>query len=212
MRIAILGTGTLAAALGSRWVAAGHEVVVAGRSPDRAEETARRLGARACAPRAAVAGADAVLLAVAWSGVEDILRAAGAGDRTLGGTTLIDPTNAIDHGVGALLTPPGTSGAGHIAALAPGAHVVKAFHLFPAGQWSDPANPPVTVTICGDDPHALAVTETLIRDAGSRSTVLGPLARARQLEEVAGFAIGLIFRGADPRDALPAAPAHIPGG
>ncbi|GAA5057765.1 NAD(P)-binding domain-containing protein [Nocardia callitridis] len=205
MRIGILGTGMLATALGGRWARAGHEVVVAGRSLTKAEVLAGRLGdnGRAATAREAVLGADAVLLAVAWTGIDDILRSAGAPAGTFAGTTLIDPTNAVDHGIGVLRTPPGSSGAQDIADRAVGAHVVKAFHLFPAEQWSDATKPPVTVAICGDHPQALATTEALVRDAGSRPAVLGPLNRARQLEEAAGFVIGLTFRGFDPRDAVP---------
>ncbi|MGW1742035.1 NADPH-dependent F420 reductase [Nocardia sp. NPDC001965] len=205
MRIGILGTGTLAGALGSRWTHAGHEILVAGRSPVKAQELAARLGGKAQAVRMreAVTEADAVLLAVTWTGVDDILRSVDAASGTLKGTTLIDPTNAIDHGVGVLRTPSGSSGAQYIADRAPGAHVVKAFHMFPAAQWNDATNPPVTVTICGDHPPALRITETLVRDAGAETAVLGPLGRARQLEEAAGFVIGLTFKGFDPRSAVP---------
>jgi predicted dinucleotide-binding enzyme len=213
MRIGILGTGALAEALGIGWVRAGHEVVVAGRLSARAEAVAERIGgsARAADPREAVADRDAVLLAVLWSGVEDILRAAGASDGSLAGIPLIDPTNAVEHGVGELLTPPGESAAGRVALLAPGAHVVKAFHLFPAGRWVTPTGPdgepnPATVVLCGDDSAALAVTGTLVRDVGALPAVLGPLARARQLEEVAGFVIGLAFAGVDPVNAVPRVP------
>jgi pyrroline-5-carboxylate reductase len=78
VRIGILGTGTLAAGLGAGWSRAGHEVVVAGRSAGKARALADRLGTgvRAATPAEAVAGAGAVLLAVAWEGVEDILRLA----------------------------------------------------------------------------------------------------------------------------------------
>lgn len=133
MRIGILGTGTLAAALGEGWAHAGHEVAIGGRSQLKAEKLAERLGhgVLAVAPREVATGRDAVLLAVSWDGVEDMLRLAGAPDGVLEGTPLIDPTNAVAHGVGALLTQPGESMAGRIAELAPGAHVVKAFHLFP---------------------------------------------------------------------------------
>ena len=205
MRIGILGTGMLAAALSSRWTHAGHEIVVAGRSPVKARELAARLGgnARAVTVREAVTGVQAVLLAVTWTGVDDMLRSADASSGTLAGTTLIDPTNAVEHGVGVLRTPPGSSGAQYIADRAPGAHVVKAFHLFPATQWSATAHPAATVAICGDDPHALQITETLVRDAGAEAAVLGPLDRARQLEEAAGFVIGLAFQGFDPRAAVP---------
>ncbi|GAA5099945.1 NAD(P)-binding domain-containing protein [Nocardia iowensis] len=209
MRIGILGTGMLASALGSRWTRAGHEIAVAGRSLAKAQQVAARLGgrARALTVREAIVEVDAVLLAVPWSGVEDTLCRVEAFTGTLAGMTLIDPTNAVDHGVGVLHTPLGRSGAQRVAELAPGAHVVKAFHLFPAQQWSDPANPPVTVAICGDHPDALRVTETLVRDAGAHAAVLGPLDRARQLEEAAGFVIGLAFKGFDPRAAVPRVPA-----
>ena len=111
MRIGILGTGTLAVALGTAWTRAGHEVAVAGRSPDRAKAAAERMGTPA--------------RAVPWQALHNTLTTAGP-------LSLIDPTNAVEHGIGHLLTADGRSTAEQIAAWAPGAHVVKAFHLFPA--------------------------------------------------------------------------------
>ncbi|MGW0577249.1 NADPH-dependent F420 reductase [Streptomyces sp. NPDC002920] len=224
MRIGILGTGTLAAALGEGWACAGHELAIGGRSRAGAERLAARLGhgALAVAPREAAVGRDAVLLAVSWDGVEDMLASAGAADGTLAGTPLIDPTNAVAHGVGALLVAPGESMADRIAGLAPGARVVKAFHLFPAAQWTaaaagdpslSPSPPPssvpsrVTVAMCGDDAVALRTVGELVRDVGGIPATLGGLDRVRQLEEVAGFAIGLAFAGVAPDSALPRASA-----
>ncbi|GGO77190.1 NADP oxidoreductase [Nonomuraea cavernae] len=212
MRIGILGTGTLAAALGEGWALAGHELAVAGRTSARAQELADRLGprARAVTPRQAVADRDAVLLAVllavSWQGAEDMLRSAGAADGSLAGTALIDPTNAVEHGVGVLLTGPGEAMAQRIARLCPGAHVVKAFHMFPSDHWTRSrasGKPPVTVAMCGDDPRALHVVGELVRDLGAAPAVLGSLDRVRQLEEVAGFTIGLAFAGTDPNSAIP---------
>ncbi|MFE7073135.1 NADPH-dependent F420 reductase [Streptomyces sp. NPDC057620] len=230
MRIGILGTGTLAAALGEGWIRAGHEVWIGGRSQDKADRLAERLGsvgrpgrpgrvgrpgrpgrpgqgAFAVTPREAVTGRDAVLLAVSWDGVADMLGRAGAADGVLAGTPLIDPTNAVAHGVGDLLTERGESMATRIAGLAPGAHVVKAFHLFPAGQWTSPAaddgRPRATVAMCGDDPAALRIVGELVRDVGGAPATLGSLERVRQLEEVAGFVIGLAFAGVDPNSAIP---------
>ncbi|MDW5593875.1 NAD(P)-binding domain-containing protein [Conexibacter stalactiti] len=219
MRIGTIGSGTMAAALGSGWARAGHELLIGGRSPERSAALAARLGASATAvtPRAAAEQADALLLAVLWEGVEEALTAAGGADGALAGKLLIDCSNAVEHGIGTLLTPPGEAAAQRVAALAPGAHVVKAFHLFPAAQWeggpasaapgdATPAPGPV-VPICGDDPAALETAFQLVRDVGGRPFTLGPLARARQLEEVAGFVIGLAFGGADPAAAIPAVPA-----
>ncbi|CUU59014.1 hypothetical protein Ga0074812_12439 [Parafrankia irregularis] len=220
MRIGILGTGGLAEGLGRGWVQAGHELVIGGRSRAKADALAERLGGptRAGTPREAATGRDAVLLAVLWEGVEDVLRSAGAADGQLAGTPLIDPTNAVEHGVGVLLPAHPGGAAGQIAAAAPGAHVVKAFHLFPADQWTRARGngggddsggaPGPTVAICGDDETALRITSDLVRDVGGVPAVLGPLSRARQLEEVAGFVIGLAFAGVDPASAIP----HVPSG
>lgn len=202
MRIAVLGTGNMATALGSRWARAGHDITFAGRTPAKARALATRFSARAATIPDAVADADAVLLAVAWDGVADVLAAAGP----LTGTVLIDPTNAVEHGTGVPRTPPGGSSTQHVAALVPAAHVVKAFNLFMADQWLDPDSPSVTVVICGDDQQALDVTKTLVRDAGAEPVVLGGLDRAHQLEETIGFVIALAFAGVQPRTALP----HIP--
>ena len=125
MQIGILGTGTLATALAQGWSEAGHTLVVGGRDMDKARALAARVGGAARPPREVIG--DAVLLAVRHEGVEPMLDSAGG----LKGVPLIDPTNAVEHGVGELLTPPGESIAGRIAALS-GAHVVKAFHLYPA--------------------------------------------------------------------------------
>ncbi|NUR91753.1 MAG: NAD(P)-binding domain-containing protein, partial [Nonomuraea sp.] len=127
MRIAILGTGALAAALGARWTR--HELVIAGRSREKADALAARLGGASAPIASAVAGADAVLLAVPWNAVDTVLDEAGP----LDGVTVVDPTNAVSHGVGVTIRPM----AARIAARLPGAHVVKAFHLFPAGRWAD---------------------------------------------------------------------------
>ncbi|WP_039824270.1 NADPH-dependent F420 reductase [Nocardia testacea] len=207
MRIAILGTGHLAEALGRCWVRAGHRVTVAGRAPEKAAALARRLGGptRPAAAREAVDGADAVLLAVPWDAADTVLEAAGGSGGGLAGIPIIDPTNPVEHGVGVVLGPAGESNAERIAAAAPGGRVVKGFHLVPSTQWGV-AGVATTVVLCGDDPGALHVVETLVRDAGAEPVVVGPLARARQLEEVAGLFITLAFAGVDPRTMAPGLP------
>ncbi|GIJ63383.1 NADPH-dependent F420 reductase [Virgisporangium aurantiacum] len=203
MRIGILGTGTFAGALATGWARAGHDIVIGGRSPAKAEALAEKVGGVARPLADMPDGADAVLLAVTWTGVDEVLAAVGA---KLAGIPLIDPTNPVDHGVGELRVEPGRSFAGHVAERAPGAHVVKAFHLFPAALWTAPGTGKATVAMCGDDSGALDVVGSLVRDVGGTPAVLGGLDRARQLEEAAGFVIGLAFAGVDPRSAVPAVP------
>ncbi|MGC4900493.1 NADPH-dependent F420 reductase [Micromonospora echinospora] len=206
MRIGILGTGNLATALATGWARAGHDIIIGGRSMAAAEAIANRIGGTARPVPAVAAGADAVLLAVRWDGVTEMLTAAGGPAGALADLALIDPTNAVEHGVGTLQTEPARSAADHIAALAPGAHVVKAFHLFPSERWVTPDAGPVTVAMCGDDERALDVVGSLVRDVGGVPAVLGTLDRVRQLEEVAGFVIGLAFAGVDPQSAIPSVP------
>ncbi|WP_433490723.1 NADPH-dependent F420 reductase [Nocardia grenadensis] len=204
MRIAILGTGHLAGALGGCWTRAGHRVTVAGRSPDKAAALARRLGGatRSAPAREAIRAADAVLLAVPWDAAAVVLAAAGGSNGDLAGIPIIDPTNPVEHGVGVVLGPAGGSNAERIAAAAPGGLVVKGFHLVPSTQWGADGTA-TTVVLCGDDPGALRVVEKLVRDAGAEPVVVGSLARARQTEEVAGLFIALAFAGVDPRTVAP---------
>lgn len=205
MRIGILGTGTVASHLGQAWTAAGHQIVVGGRDGRKARELADRLGptARPGTLRDAATEGEAVLLAVLWSGAEDAVRSAGGADEVFAGKALIDPTNAVEHGVGRRQVSSGTSAAERIAECAPGAHVVKAFHMFPADTWTSRADAVPTVPLCGDDDGALATVSGLVTDVNAQPVVLGGLDRARQLEEAAGFVIGLAFSGANPAAAVP---------
>lgn len=205
MRVALLGTGSLATTLGTAWAAAGHSILVAGRDPERAAAAAAAIGpaARAVDPTD-VAAADVVVVAVAWEGLEPALALAGGPAGALAGTTVVDCTNAIDFATGRLLVESG-SAAEVVARVAVGAHVVKALHLFAGATWphaGDPDAAPV-VALCGDGVAALERTGTLVADLGGRPAVLGGLDAARQIEEAAGFVTRLVGAGANPRLAVP---------
>jgi predicted dinucleotide-binding enzyme len=190
MRIGIFGTGGMATALSPHWANAGHELRVAGRDPARAAA----LGARTGTWGEVASFADVLLLAVPADAVFEVLTAAGP----LRGKVLVDCTNqpGPDGGL-----PPGTPVATRIAAAAPDAHVVKAFNLAPADVWR---KPPATlaVPLCGDDPAALDVVRTLVRDVGGKPVFGGGLDRAHLLEATAAFAIGLWFAGEDAQAIL----------
>ncbi|WP_285618434.1 NAD(P)-binding domain-containing protein [Kineosporia sp. NBRC 101677] len=204
MRIGILGTGTLARALADVWAQSGHDVMLGGRSPEKAAALAASLGARVSGGDLlqAAKGRDAVLLAVPWDAVADVLATVGA---SLAGQVLIDPVNPVRYSDGTMLVGDGHSAAQEIARLAPGAHVVKAFTFFPASQWH-PGEGHVTVAMCGDKDQTMDVVGTLVRDAGGVPANLGPLSRARQLEEAAGLVFALVAGGFDPRSAVPSVP------
>jgi hypothetical protein len=80
MKIGILGSGLMGGKLGTLFSRVGHEVVF---SSARSEEKLKRLArdakghARAGTPAEAVRDADAVLLAVHWQRIDDVLKQAG---------------------------------------------------------------------------------------------------------------------------------------
>jgi predicted dinucleotide-binding enzyme len=80
MRVGILGSGLMGAKLGTLFARAGHEVVFSYvRSRKKLEGLARDAGGkpRAGTPSGAALGADALLLAVHWSRMDEVLNQAG---------------------------------------------------------------------------------------------------------------------------------------
>src|SRR5205085_2112762 len=80
MRIGILGSGLMGGKLGTIFARAGHEVVFSySRTQKKLDKLAREAGknARAGTPLEAAQKADALLLAVHWSRIRDVLKQAG---------------------------------------------------------------------------------------------------------------------------------------
>ncbi|MCP2258462.1 hypothetical protein LX15_002156 [Streptoalloteichus tenebrarius] len=209
MRIGILGAGDMADALGTQWVRAGHEVMVSGRSPERATALADRMGpaARAGTFAEAAAFGSATLLAVPASAALAVLSEAGAEEGLLGGRVLVDCTNPVVPGRFTLERRNGASLAEEIAGTT-GAHVVKAFNVCHVDVWR--MRPPVfdgrplAVPLCGDDDAALTTVRDLVSDLGCTPIDGGGLERAGLLEATAAFVIGLwVASGADAQAILP---------
>src|SRR5947209_4747335 len=124
MRIGILGSGLMGGKLGTIFARAGHDVVFSYSHSDRKlKRLAREAGERASAgtPREAAADADALLLAVHWSRLNDVLKQAG--DVT--GKVIVTcslPMNANDTGLAIAHT---SSGAEALAKKARKAAVVS---------------------------------------------------------------------------------------
>lgn len=206
MNIGMLGTGNLAVTLGTAWAAAGHCLLITGRSEENARRAALLIGpaAEAVDPMELPRRADAMVVAVSWGGLLPALALVGAAGGSLSGKTVIDCTNPVDYATGNLL-PESGSAAELVAATATGAHVVKALHLFAGASWphaGERAQAPV-VAICGDRQEALERAKALIADLGGQAAVVGGLASARQLEEAAGFVMRVAAAGANPRRAVP---------
>src|SRR5689334_7883652 len=126
MRVGILGSGLMGSKLGTIFGRAGHEVVFSyARSNSKLEALARDAGskARAGTPADAAKTSDALLLAVHWSRIDDVLNQVGdvAGKVIL---TCSLPMSADDS---KLVIGTTGSGAEELAKKVPKAHVVAAF-------------------------------------------------------------------------------------
>jgi len=201
MRIGILGSGLMGGKLGTLFARAGHEVVFSyARRRRKLEELARDAGgkARAGTPGEAARDADALLLAVHWSRMDDVLRQAG----DVSGKVLVScslPMNEDDTG---LVVGRTSSGAERLARKVPRARVVSAFGTVPSevlpGVFAarDRATRP-SLVYCGDDAAAKAVAAALIRDVGFEPVDAGPLQVARYTEPFALLIAQLAYEGED---------------
>jgi 8-hydroxy-5-deazaflavin:NADPH oxidoreductase len=205
MRIGILGSGLMGGKLGTIFARAGHEVVFSyARSMEKLKKLARnaegKAEARAGTPSEAAKHADAILLAVHWSRVNDVLKKAG----DLSGKVIVTcslPMNADDT---KLVIGKTSSGAEELAKRLPEAHVVSAFNTVPSEVLFDvfaarrrkprKKNRP-TMLYCGDDKKAKRVAVKLIRDAGFDPVHAGPLRIARYTEPFALLVAQLAYEG-----------------
>jgi predicted dinucleotide-binding enzyme len=186
MRIGILGSGLMGAKLGTIFAQAGHQVVFSySHDPRKLQALARKAGknARAGTPADAVKGADAVLLAVHWSRVDDVLKQAGS----LAGKTVVSCTLPMNHDDTRLVVGLTTSGAETIARKRRKAHVVCAFStapselFFPLFKRRRSKTRP-TLVYCGNNAAAKRKAATLIRAVGFEPIDVGDLSMARHIE------------------------------
>ena len=195
--ISIIGTGGMAAAIGSRIAKSGYTVEVISRNPAKARALADKLAAGATTGTygAAPAG-DIVILAVPYTNAAAAVAEFG---NALDGKGIIDITNPVAPDLSGLVTPHGSSGAQEIAKGAPAsAHVVKAFntifgHVLAKGGRLD-------AFIAADDAQAKARVSTFLESLGLRPLDVGGLQMAQTLEALGLMMIGLAKNGAGTWD------------
>jgi hypothetical protein len=199
MRIGILGSGLMGGKLGTLFARAGHDVVFSyARHRKKLEQLAAEAGpgAKAGTPGEAAQDADALLLAVHWSRMDDLLKQAG----DLAGKVIVScslPMNADDT---ALVVGHTSSGAEELARRIRGARLVSAFNTVPSevlfGVYEarrKAARP--GLVYCGDDDSARSVATGLIRDVGFDPVDAGPLSSARYTEPFALLVARLAYEG-----------------
>jgi len=199
MRVGILGSGLMGGKLGTIFARAGHDVVFSyARSARKLKMLARdaKGKARAGTPREAVQEADAVLLAVHWSRIEDVLNQTG----DLSGKVMVTCSLPMNDDSTELVIAHTSSGAEALANKVRKARVVCAFNtvpsevLFGVFEARRKASRP-SLVYCGDDAISKGIAAELIHDVGFDPVDAGPLRIARYTEPFALLVAQLAYEG-----------------
>ena len=180
-RFSIIGTGSMANAIGGLLADGGNDVTYIAR--DEVGTTA--LG-------------DVVVLALPYGAVEGVLAAYG---EALDGKVVVDITNPVNFETfDSLVVPAGSSAAAQIQATLPNSSVLKAFNTTFAATLATRkvGDLATTVLIAGDDAAAKAALVAAVEAGGARALDAGPLARAHELESIGFLQIGLAAAGTNP--------------
>jgi len=193
VKIGILNTGNIGSRLARAWAGAGHQLVVAKDGEDRKlAPLIDELGDRvrlASIGEAAEAG-EVVLFSVYWPRVDVIVDAVGD---ALDGKVVIETMNPLGvtadfHHFHDRDFMRHSSTAEDLQRRLPKARIVKAFSTLAApvlerAAWTDASARP-SIFYAGDDAAAGKITRGLIDDSGFRPVNAGPLAAARQIEQL----------------------------
>jgi len=199
MRVGILGSGLMGSKLGTIWTRAGHAVVFSyARSKQKLEKLAReaRGNARAGTPDEAAREADALLLAVHWSRVDDVLKQAG----DVSGKVIVNCSLPMNPDDTDLVIAHTSSGSEALAQKVPKARIVSAFNtvpsevLFGVFEARRKATKP-SLVYCGDDARSKKIAAQLIQDVGFDPVDAGPLRVARYTEPFTLLIAQLAYEG-----------------
>jgi len=192
MKIGILGgTGKEGAGLGLRWAAAGHEIVIGSRDPQRAQTKAQELAAQVRGAQAsgasnpdAAAAADVVVIALPANGLAATLPEVRAACR---GKVVVSTVVPLTFGGGRLFTPPaqGSSAEEAQEILGAQARVVAAFHHIAAHELAAGEHAiECDLLLCGGDADAKQTVSALGASMGLRAVDVGALTNAGPLEGI----------------------------
>jgi predicted dinucleotide-binding enzyme len=189
MELGIIGAGALAQAFAKRVLKAGHTVRIShSRGPETLREVVNQLGRGATAvTREEAVACEMVLLAVPWDNVAETL----AGLPRWTNQILIDGVNPF-HGKSGTFTPAkvgNLSTSQLVAALAPGARVVKAFnHMLVPNLEADPVMDGAkrVAFVSGDDEDAKKQVHTLLNQCGYSVIDLGNLRDGGLIQQAGG--------------------------
>ncbi len=187
MKHAVLGTGMVGRAIGSKLVALGHEVILGSRTADNEAATtwASESGGGAATFAAAAAQSEVIWLAVKGEHALKVVEAAGD---ALAGKVVLDLTNPLDFSQGfppRLFVCNDDSLGEQVQRAAPSARVVKTFNTLANSLMVDPGKlgEPTEVFVAGDDAGAKATAAAILQEIGHQAPIdMGGIDASRGLE------------------------------
>lgn len=197
-----MGAGRIGGNAGLQLARSGHEVLFSySRDPGKLEQLAASApGARTGTPRDAVEFAEAVVFAVPWRLIDDVLGETGP----LAGKVVVDTTNQFGAG-GVEELAGGASAVETNAARMPGARLAKAFNTLTSGFQRDVAegrvDGEVAMFLAAEDSEAIEAATTLVEGCGFVPVHLGGWERVRLMEAPRrpGAVYGEAYRPDDAR-------------
>jgi hypothetical protein len=185
VRIGIIGSGKIGAALGELWVRSGHEVMISSRHPEQLASLAAKLGpkARVGTPAEAAAFGEIIMLAVPYAATPQV---GHDYQKQLAGKVVLDAGNPYPDRDGPMADVARAKGAGPSSKeFLPGVRLVRAFNAIIAGNLLTQSNRPgerIAIPLAGDDPAALKQAAALVRDAGFDPVIVGDLSQAHRFD------------------------------
>jgi len=185
MKVGIIGSGDVAKSLGKGFIAAGHQVKIGSRSPEKLNDWAKSAGASTGTFDEVARFGEVIALATLGSATEEALRLAG--QKNFDGKVVLDATNPLKYEPG---KPPtlfvgGTDSLGErVQKWVPRAKVVKAFNTVGNAFFYKPQFPggPPEMFIAGNDAEAKKIVSTICSDFGWGVIDTGGIESSRYLE------------------------------
>jgi 8-hydroxy-5-deazaflavin:NADPH oxidoreductase len=182
IKIGIIGSGNIGSTVGTLWVKAGHQVLFSSRHPEQLKQLVDSLGplARAGTVREALTFGDVIFIGVPYGAYPQIGKDY---PNEFTGKIVLDAGNAVLRRDGEIANEAREKGIGITSAkYLPRARIVRAFNTLNYRALASNANRPgarMAIPIAGDDKDALAVAQTLVRDAGFDPVIIGGLEQAK---------------------------------
>ena len=190
MKVGIVGSGSVAQAVGHGFLERGDEVKLGSRSPEKLAEWIEKAGGKAGAGSFAEAAEFGELLVLACKGTETESAIEVAGKDNFADKVLMDITNplVVEEGpMPRLAYGPTDSGGEVVPRALPETKVVKTLNIVNSGQMIDPEVPkgerPPTMFVAGDDEGAKETVTGILGDFGWEDVIdIGGIDAARELE------------------------------